>query len=90
MIDAARARVTNIQPAILKALEESATRPFLERILAGISGSQKLVQFIHRYTVFNGNFADRGETTAAATESDETDRFRKGSKTAYQIVAGST
>ena len=57
MIDAARARVTNIQPAILKALEESATRPFLERILAGISGSQELVQFIHRYTVFNGNFA---------------------------------
>jgi hypothetical protein len=53
----AETRKTDIKPAILNALEESETRPLLERILAGISEPEDLIRFIHRYTVFNGNFA---------------------------------
>jgi hypothetical protein len=49
--------MTDIKPAILNALDESGTQPFLEAILSSVTGSVELVRFIHRYTVFNGNFA---------------------------------
>ncbi|MBE9080386.1 hypothetical protein IQ241_24375 [Romeria aff. gracilis LEGE 07310] len=42
---------------IFEILEYSGSKHFLEKILTQISCTKDLVKFIHRYSVFNGNFA---------------------------------
>ena len=58
--------MNNIESSILKALEECGTRPHLEGVLTGIADLESLVRFIHRYTVFNGNFAGGVASLAGA------------------------
>jgi hypothetical protein len=46
-----------IRQQILDALERSGNRRFLEGVVAKMVSDSDVVRFVHRYSVFNGNFA---------------------------------
>lgn len=58
--------MSSLNAEIHKILETSGSKRFLEAILATVAVETELVRFMHRYTVFNGNFAGGVASLAGA------------------------